>query len=105
MTGQWFSPGAPISSINKTDRHDIQVTEILLIVALNTIHPNHLLKSSIYYNINKIKVEEIGNENLYVYFNFSFHNIQNMITLSYKTHKITYFTTTLRVAFSFIHPR
>ena len=42
MTGQWFSPGAPISSINKTDRHDIQVTEILLIVALNTINPNHL---------------------------------------------------------------
>jgi hypothetical protein len=27
-TGQWFSPGAPISSTNRTDRHDI--TEILL---------------------------------------------------------------------------
>jgi len=26
--GQWFSPGTPDSSINKTDRHDI--TEILL---------------------------------------------------------------------------
>ena len=26
-TGQWFSPGSPVSSINKTDRHDI--TEIL----------------------------------------------------------------------------
>ena len=33
--GQWFSPGIPISSTNKTDRHDI--TEILLKVALNTI--------------------------------------------------------------------
>jgi hypothetical protein len=31
-TGRWFSP---ISSTNKTDRHDI--TEILLTVALNTI--------------------------------------------------------------------
>ena len=31
----WFSPGIPVSSINKTDRHD--VTEILLKVALNTI--------------------------------------------------------------------
>ena len=30
-----FSPGAPVSSTNKTDRHDI--TEILLKVALNTI--------------------------------------------------------------------
>jgi len=34
-TGRWFSPGPPVSSINKTDRHDI--TEILLKVVLNTI--------------------------------------------------------------------
>ena len=33
--GQWFFPGIPLSSINKTDRHDI--TEIFLKVALNTI--------------------------------------------------------------------
>jgi len=31
----WFSPGSPVSSTNKTDRHDI--TEILLKMALNTI--------------------------------------------------------------------
>ena len=36
-TGQWFSPGTPVSSINKTDRHDI--AEILLKVVLNTINP------------------------------------------------------------------
>jgi hypothetical protein len=34
-TGQWFSPGPPVSSTNKTDRYDI--TEILLKVVLNTI--------------------------------------------------------------------
>jgi hypothetical protein len=35
-TGQWFSPGIPpVSSTNKTDRHDL--TEVLLKVALNTI--------------------------------------------------------------------
>jgi hypothetical protein len=34
-TGQWFSPGTPVSSTNKTDGHGI--TEILLKVALNTI--------------------------------------------------------------------
>jgi len=34
-TGRWFSLGTPVSSTNKTDRHDI--TEILLKVALNTI--------------------------------------------------------------------
>jgi hypothetical protein len=38
-TGLWFSLGTPVSSTNKTDRHDI--TETLLKVALNTItnHP------------------------------------------------------------------
>ena len=39
-TGQWFSPGPPVSSTNKTDCHDI--AEILLKVTLNTIKPtNH----------------------------------------------------------------
>jgi len=38
-TGWWFSLGTPVSSTNKTARHD--VTEILLKVALNTINqPN-----------------------------------------------------------------
>ena len=31
----WFSLGTPVSSSNKTDRHDI--TEILLTVASNTL--------------------------------------------------------------------
>jgi hypothetical protein len=35
-TGRWFSPGIPVSSTNKIDRHDI--TEILLKVALNTLN-------------------------------------------------------------------
>ena len=34
--GQWFSPGTPVSSYNKTDCHNI--TEILLKVELNTIN-------------------------------------------------------------------
>jgi hypothetical protein len=33
---RWFSPGTPVSSTNKTDRHDI--TEILLKVPINTIN-------------------------------------------------------------------
>ena len=37
-TGQWLSPGATLSSTNKTDYHDI--TDILLKVALNTITPS-----------------------------------------------------------------
>ena len=39
-TGQWFSPGPPISSTNKTDCHDI--TEILSKVALNTIKQTNI---------------------------------------------------------------
>ena len=35
QVGAWFSLGTPVSSTNKTDRHDI--TEILLKVAFNTI--------------------------------------------------------------------
>ena len=34
-TDRWFSPGTPVSSTNKTDRHDIP--EILVKVALNAI--------------------------------------------------------------------
>jgi hypothetical protein len=36
VTGRGFSPSPPVSSTNKTDRHDI--TEILLKGALNTIN-------------------------------------------------------------------
>jgi hypothetical protein len=44
--GQWFSPGTPVSSINKTDSHDI--TEILLKVALNSITPHPVQKENQY---------------------------------------------------------
>ena len=37
----WFSPGILVSSINKTDHHDI--AEILLKVALNTINLNQIV--------------------------------------------------------------
>ena len=43
MTGRWFSPGTPVSSANKTDRHDM--TQILLQVELNTI--NQPIKSKV----------------------------------------------------------
>jgi hypothetical protein len=38
---QWFSPGPPVSSTNKADRHDI--SEIFLNVALNTIKQTYLI--------------------------------------------------------------
>jgi hypothetical protein len=53
--GQWFSPGTPVSSTNKTDRHDI--TEILLKVALLTI--------SIDYNIRELNEKIHPNSRLF----------------------------------------
>ena len=55
VTGRWFSPAPPVSSINKTDRHDI--TEILLKVALNTIkqaNKNPVLSVCIYIVVKSI---------------------------------------------------
>jgi hypothetical protein len=54
VAGQWFSPGPPVSSTNKTDRHDI--TEILLKVALNTIKPNQLILLNFSFVINDFKI-------------------------------------------------
>ena len=48
-TGLWFSLCPPISSTNKTDRHDI--TEILLKVALNTM--KQIDKVNNYINVGK----------------------------------------------------
>ena len=45
-TGWWVSPGPPVSSTNKTDRHDIN--EILLKVALNTIKQTNFKICKIY---------------------------------------------------------
>ena len=44
-TIRWFSSSAPVSSNNKTDRHDI--TEILLNVTLKTITPPFYIVSGI----------------------------------------------------------
>jgi len=46
-TGRWFFAGNPVSSTNKTDRHDI--TELLLKVALNIIKQANQVKVSYIY--------------------------------------------------------
>jgi hypothetical protein len=49
QTGQWFSLATPVSSTNKTDRHNI--TKILLKVALNTITLTQILFIETYLQI------------------------------------------------------
>jgi hypothetical protein len=48
-TGQWFSPGPPFSSTNKTDFY--YTTEILLKVALNNIQVNQTIQSQSIWSI------------------------------------------------------
>ena len=48
-TGRWFSPGAPVSSTNKTDGHDI--TEIFLKVVLNTIKQTYIINQYVCFTI------------------------------------------------------
>ena len=43
QVGLWFSSGTLVSSTNETDRHDIDIAEILLKVALNTVN-THFFK-------------------------------------------------------------
>jgi hypothetical protein len=57
---QWFSLGTPVSSSNKTDRHDI--TKILLKVTLNTI--------ALAYS-NYSESELLKQINMYKWYNFS----------------------------------
>ena len=75
-TGRWFSTVTPVSSTNKTDRHD-DITELLLKVALNNINkqtnnPYRVLVITIYFNS-------------YIYvFNFkAYLNLLNNIQLIY----------------------
>jgi hypothetical protein len=56
VTGRWFFPATLVSSINKTDRHDI--TEIVLKVALNTINlkPEFTIKETIFIIVNILEL-------------------------------------------------
>ena len=48
-TGRWISPGHPVCSTNRTDRHDI--TAILLKVALNTTTLTQRIKKGDFFSI------------------------------------------------------
>ena len=62
-TGLWFSPGTPVSSINKTNSY--YITEILLKVALNTINQTYKINlciAPIYtYHVSIVKKESFLN--------------------------------------------
>jgi hypothetical protein len=63
-TGQWFSPGIPVSYTNKIDRHDI--TETLLKVAWNTIKQTNKQtnKPSQYIALTDIVLEMVLTKNI-----------------------------------------
>ena len=65
-TGRWFSPGTPVSSTNKTDRHDM--TEILLRVALkpHSLNPNlaHAVENLGPISIPRVSLEDEANRHV-----------------------------------------
>jgi hypothetical protein len=78
-----FSLGILVSSINKTDRHDM--TEILLKVALNTINPNPIIW--------------ICNYNVYLYLYFL-----RAMRMTFAKHDALLYIMSLRRAIRFICP-
>jgi hypothetical protein len=62
----WFSPGTPVSSTNKTHRHDI--AEILLKAALNTIHVVQSIVVHSYIGYSPCNVETNTSNNNMLYF-------------------------------------
>ena len=73
--GRWYSPGTPVSSLNKTDLHDI--AEMLLKVALNTIEPNQIINrktdsdSQINFFFATSSVIHYGPQSVFVYCNLT----------------------------------
>jgi hypothetical protein len=63
--GRWFSPDTSVSSINKTECHDI--TEILLKVALNTITLSLLKKKHIWYLGSHIRLFALVSDNCWLF--------------------------------------
>ena len=81
QVGRWFSPGTPVSSSNKTDRHDI--TEILLKVALSTI--NQINLNEPHWKLTKIfRLSSFKDINLQVHVNLE-------ILVYFHTFKYSYF--------------
>jgi hypothetical protein len=68
-TGRWFSPGPPVSSTNKTDRHDI--TEILFKVVLNTIKQTNKTSQLIYFHLRHIIYRNLSNILPWMYFRYT----------------------------------
>ena len=58
LTGQWFSPGPPVSSTNKTNRNDI--TEILWKVALDSIELTNLSPTFLSTDLNIVQTVILG---------------------------------------------
>ena len=74
-TCQWFSLGTPVSSINKTDRHNI--AEILLKVTLITINQTKPYVLPEYHHRNKKIVNNLG---ISSYINTHYLYIQTEVT-------------------------
>ena len=77
--GRFISPSTPVSSTNKTDRHDI--TEILLKVALNTIYQTKPNQTKQFLVNNVVLTLEYVKPALYLFLS---HRAMDMIWINLK---------------------
>ena len=96
--GRWFSPGIPVSSTNKTDRHDL--TEILLKVVLNNITLTRIHRHLLFFKLWKFISENLNEltvikSSIFVVFFF----YQNIILQLIQVHRETDLMETMEVKY------
>jgi hypothetical protein len=90
-TGRWFSPGTPVSSTNKTDRHDI--TEILLFVWLMIFNATFNTISVISWRsvllVEETRVPGENHRPIVSHRQTLLHNVVHLALIEIRTHNIS----------------
>jgi hypothetical protein len=93
-TGRWFSPGSPVSSINKTDRHNITTNFIVFGLTWSGLKP--LIYSTWCKQANHYTTNWVANfERMYLFIRIfpkkmGYNFLENVIVSSFSSYTNTY---------------